>query len=233
MRKSILILLLILAFVPLLSFAQTPTPAPNCTANYNSPRLCNALPFFGGQAVTDIPTFIAALFTWLAGLIGTLALVMIIYGGAQMIFAQGDSAVVAKGKGTITNAVYGIIIIMFAYVIVSAVQYFVGVRDNVGDPGAINRNFFFNPLREEYLFNTSFPAFVDSVIRDFLGILGVIAVLYIIIAGFRYVSAQGNEDQVKKAKDSIKWAVIGLICIILSYVIISVVINTIGSAGQA
>jgi hypothetical protein len=95
MRKIFLVLLILIAFLPVLALA-----APNCTADYAGNKLCNALPIFGGQAVTDIPTFISAAFTWLATLIGTLALVMIIYGGAQMIFAQGDQQAITKAKST-------------------------------------------------------------------------------------------------------------------------------------
>jgi hypothetical protein len=222
MKKLVTIFILLILLVPVIGLAQN--NAPQCTANYTGTRLCNALSIFGGQAVTDIPSFIGALFTWLATLVGTLALVMIIFGGAQMIFAQGDPAAVSKGKGTITNAIYGLLIVMFGYVIVSGVQYFIGVRDDVANPGTVTRNFFFNPLRENYL-----PQFFQTTIMDFLTILGAISILYIIIAGFRYVTAGGNEEQTKKARQSITWAVLGLISILLSYVIVVIVINTVMS----
>ncbi|HYC79937.1 MAG TPA: hypothetical protein VEC17_02830 [Candidatus Binatia bacterium] len=221
MRKFLLLILLVVLLVPGLALAQQ---APNCTADYSAPKLCNALPFFGGQAVSDIPSFIAAAFTWLATLVGTLVLVMFIFGGAQMIFAQGDPAAVTKGKGTITNAVYGLIVIMFGYVIVSAVEYFLGVRADIGAPGSADRSFFFNPLREGYL-----PQFFQTTVIDFLGILGAISLLYIVIAGFRYLTAGGNEEQVKKAKQSITWALIGLGSIILSYAIVNMIIGTISA----
>lgn len=73
----------------------------------------------------------------------------------------------------------------------------------------------------------SLPLIVSNIIRGLLGLLGVIAVILIIYAGILWMTAQGEEDKVEKAKDILKQAVIGLIIIFLAYGITTFVINAI------
>ncbi|MEK9152326.1 MAG: hypothetical protein AAB692_03080, partial [Patescibacteria group bacterium] len=53
----------------------------------------------------------------------------------------------------------------------------------------------------------------------FLGLLGTVFVVLMIYAGYLYMTAQGNEEQVEKAKGLIKNAVIGLVIVFTSYMI--------------
>lgn len=48
---------------------------------------------------------------------------------------------------------------------------------------------------------------------------GIIAVLVIIFAGYLYITARGNPDQIKQGKDAIRGAVIGLIVVMLAFMI--------------
>lgn len=52
---------------------------------------------------------------------------------------------------------------------------------------------------------------------------GVIAVIVIIIAGFYFVTSNGNAQNVAKAKNAILGAVIGLIVVLLAYTITAIV----------
>ena len=66
----------------------------------------------------------------------------------------------------------------------------------------------------------------------FLGFAGAIAVLFIIFGGLKYVTAAGNEKQTESAKATLTAAVIGIIIILLSGVIVSLVATSIdGIAG--
>lgn len=69
---------------------------------------------------------------------------------------------------------------------------------------------------------------IGKIIGSLLGFLGVVFVVLMIYAGFLYMTAQGNEDQVTKAKDLIKNAVIGMVIISLAYAITTFVIGSIG-----
>lgn len=77
------------------------------------------------------------------------------------------------------------------------------------------------------------PALVGSIIGGLLGILGVVFVILMIYGGYLFMSAQGNEDQVEKAKDIIKNAVIGIVIIFLAYAITTFVIGAISGSEEA
>lgn len=64
---------------------------------------------------------------------------------------------------------------------------------------------------------------VLSVISMLLVVAAIIAILYLIIGGVRYITAAGNEELSESAKKTIQHAIIGLVIIILSFVIISVI----------
>jgi len=52
-------------------------------------------------------------------------------------------------------------------------------------------------------------------------IIGILAVILLIIAGFMFMTAQGNQQNIDNAKDVVKYAVIGLAVTFLSYVMIT------------
>jgi uncharacterized BrkB/YihY/UPF0761 family membrane protein len=56
---------------------------------------------------------------------------------------------------------------------------------------------------------------------------GIICVIILIIAGIMYVLSAGDSSKVKKAKDAIMGAVIGLIFILLAYTITAFVMGRI------
>jgi len=58
-----------------------------------------------------------------------------------------------------------------------------------------------------------------NLIQVALGLLGTICVVLMLYAGFMWMTAAGNEENVKKAQDIIKYAVIGLIIILSAYAI--------------
>lgn len=64
-----------------------------------------------------------------------------------------------------------------------------------------------------------------AVINIILALAGLIAVLVLIIGGFRYVTSFGNEEAVGKAKKMIINAILGIIIIILAFVVVRVVQN--------
>jgi len=64
-----------------------------------------------------------------------------------------------------------------------------------------------------------------NIIHIVLGFLGLLAVIMILIGGFKWMTAGGNEDQVGEAKKIIIAAVIGLLIIIASWAITNFVIT--------
>jgi hypothetical protein len=66
---------------------------------------------------------------------------------------------------------------------------------------------------------------ITKVIGWFFGITGALAVLFIIYGGVLYIVSAGNSDRQKQAKQTLIWAVIGLAVVVLSYFIVSLVLN--------
>lgn len=72
---------------------------------------------------------------------------------------------------------------------------------------------------------------VATVIEAFLGFLGIIFVIQMIYAGFSWMTAAGNDDQVKKATALIRRSIIGLIIIVSAYAITYTVFTLLPGAG--
>lgn len=60
---------------------------------------------------------------------------------------------------------------------------------------------------------------IATIIKVILGFLAVIFLILTIVAGFRWMTAGGNEDEVKKAVTTIKNSVIGLVIVLAAYAI--------------
>lgn len=69
----------------------------------------------------------------------------------------------------------------------------------------------------------------DKVLDNVLGLVywvgGLVCVIVIIIAGIIYATSSGDAQNVKKAKDAILYAVIGLVVIMMAFVITTYVIG--------
>ncbi|MFH1745205.1 MAG: hypothetical protein ABH881_03505 [bacterium] len=74
-----------------------------------------------------------------------------------------------------------------------------------------------------FSFDATVMDVVYVVVQAFLALLGTIFLALIIYAGFLWMTAGGNEDQLKKAKGIIQKAVIGFLIIACSYAITSFV----------
>lgn len=73
---------------------------------------------------------------------------------------------------------------------------------------------------------TDVSSIVLSVTRWVLDFAGAIAVLFIIFGGIQYITSAGNEKQAEAAKQTLTYAVIGIIVILLATVIITLISNT-------
>ncbi len=67
-------------------------------------------------------------------------------------------------------------------------------------------------------------ALAGTIIGYGLAFVGVIFFVLMLYAGFLWMTARGNEEQVKKAQELIQSAIIGMIIIFLSYVITNFVL---------
>lgn len=71
---------------------------------------------------------------------------------------------------------------------------------------------------------------VAIIIRDFMGLLGIIAVVLVLYGGFLWMTAGGEEEKIDKAKKTIVAAVIGLAIVLSAVAIAQFALNALGSA---
>lgn len=61
---------------------------------------------------------------------------------------------------------------------------------------------------------------LGNVVSGILGIAGAVAVIFIILAGIKYSTSQGEPAQLQKAKEQIIYAIVGLVFVIFAFVIV-------------
>lgn len=71
--------------------------------------------------------------------------------------------------------------------------------------------------------DTNPTGFVKSIFSLLLGISGGIALILIIISGYRLMASRGNPEQVQGAREMLTSAIVGLLFIILSFVILQII----------
>jgi hypothetical protein len=70
-----------------------------------------------------------------------------------------------------------------------------------------------------------------KVVNIISAIVGVVAVIMIIFGGFKYITSGGDSNNVSGAKNTIIYAIIGLVIVALAQLIVHFVLNT--SSGLA
>jgi len=68
---------------------------------------------------------------------------------------------------------------------------------------------------------------VTLVLNTLMWTVAALAIVFVVVGGIKYVTSGGDEKKVASAKNTILYAVIGLIVAILARVIIGVVISMI------
>jgi cytochrome bd-type quinol oxidase subunit 2 len=66
---------------------------------------------------------------------------------------------------------------------------------------------------------------IKNIINIFSLIVGVVAVIMIIFGGFRYITSGGNDSSVGSAKNTILYAVVGLVIVALAQIIVRFVLT--------
>jgi Type IV secretion system pilin len=158
-------------------------------------------------AIIEILLFIAG---FLAGFI-------IIYGAFKFITSQGEPGKVASARTTIANAIVGLLIAVIASRVVS----FIGGK--LAEKAASSSG-------NGVLGNANIPNVAASgnnladILSFVFALAGAIALLVITIAGFRFVISQGDPQKVATARQTILYAVVGLVIAILSFTIFKFVL---------
>ena len=80
---------------------------------------------------------------------------------------------------------------------------------------------------------TTLPTIIQNYVNYFIGFSALVAVIYGIYGGFIYLTAGGNDEQVKKAKTIFKQVAIGLVVIFLAYSVVEFVMSSLRTSATA
>ena len=117
MKKAIVFLLILLVFSLFISSAVNAKDDPTGAVTLTNPL---------GEGVTP-QIFIGKIIKAILGIVGSLALVMFIYGGFNWMTAAGNAEKVEKGKQILLWATIGLIVIFTSYALVKFVFTSLGV----------------------------------------------------------------------------------------------------------
>lgn len=170
----------------------------------------SALPIFIGKIALNV------LFD-LSLIIGYLALAMIVFGGFQYIYSQGDPGKMAKGKKTLMAAVIGTTIALSASVVINTASAILGTSFHGSGINSLKGN-------------TISTDTISNILNYAYSMAGLVAVAFIIKGGFDYVLSQGDPGKTAQGTRTLITAVVGLVIVILARLITGLVLTTTGSA---
>ncbi|MBI4253164.1 hypothetical protein HY623_03250 [Candidatus Uhrbacteria bacterium] len=71
------------------------------------------------------------------------------------------------------------------------------------------------------------PELIGDTLRRFLEIIGIIALVIFIYGGFLWMISLGDETRVKRGRETMIWAGMGLIAILGSYIVIKFILDAV------
>jgi len=66
--------------------------------------------------------------------------------------------------------------------------------------------------------------FLQTILYFLLTVSVIIAVIFLVIGGYRYVTARGNDDAVEAAKKTITHSIVGMVVISAAWIILAIVL---------
>ena len=76
------------------------------------------------------------------------------------------------------------------------------------------------------------PELIGKIIKGVLGLVGSLALLMFIYGGITWMTSGGNEEKIKKGKQILTWAVLGIVMIFTSYSILNLVFEILRSPSS-
>ncbi len=203
MRKSFLVFIL-LVFCGL--SVALPVGAQNILPN----PLAKMVGGLGNATVVDV---VFAAFKGFAGLFALFAFGFLIISGFKLIMARDNPQALTSAKEGITWSVGGFVVALLAYSLVAAAANFLG---STGTDELANPNVLTPPIKD-----TGFADLFKTVVRNVLGLAFTVALLMLVYGGYLFIFSAGNEQRVTSGKTVLKWAVAGMLVILLAYSILS------------
>jgi len=160
----------------------------------------------------------------LFGIVAYAAVFFVVLGGFNVLFSGGDPGKVSKGKMTIMNALLGVAVALLA----SGLVRF--VNDTLIGTG--NHNLRIENSTGTFRVVDGYDVNTDDVwlgaMGAFLMVAGIGAVMMVVWGGVKLSMASGDPAATAKAKNTILFALIGAIVMLLASFIVGFVADSVG-----
>lgn len=149
-----------------------------------------------------------------------LVLGYVIYGGYLYMFSSGDAGKALAGKKTLQHAFIGLAITLSAYAIFGAIRIALIGGGTFGDCDITTGK---TCVTDNEL--------ITNLIQWVVGMGGIVAVIFVVVGGWGYITAAGDPGKLQKAKTTIMYALIGLIIVALAEVLTAFVSSLVREAN--
>lgn len=168
-------------------------------------------------AVTPLVDYIVNILT---GLFVVAVILIIVVSGVQISASAGNPEVIKNAKSHIFNAVLGIALLISSRAILSLFGIYdagIGFAPPVTLFSKINRsNLSLNDFQQVLLNGIAIATFLA----------GIVSIVFLIVGGVRYIISAGNPEGLKGAKNTVLYALVGLVISIMAYGIVTFVVNS-------
>jgi hypothetical protein len=151
----------------------------------------------------------AALLEGLMRVAGVVSIFFIIYGGFKYMSSQGSPDGTASARRTIINSLVGLLIAIFASVVVSFAMDLLAGGSGGGDA----------------LPETTTNGVIQRVLNFIYALSGITAAVYIVIGAIKYTTSTGDSGKTLSARNTIIYAVVGMIIVLSAYLITGALLN--------
>lgn len=168
---------------------------------------CLGLPGCGAPPVNVVgAAAIPIAATILLNTIAVLSLLFIMIGGARFVLAFGREEELQKAQKSILWSVVGLLVALSSHKIVTIIVSETYIPSSATGGG---------PLFD----------FLQSVVRILALLLNITFLLVVVLGGMRMVYARGQEEEVKKGRNMVAYAIIGAIIINVAPIVVKAVIT--------
>lgn len=164
-----------------------------------------------------------ALLGFLAGVVGAIALIVMLFSTIQIMAAGGDAEAVKKGKELFTGAVTGLLFIIFSVTLLKIIT-----GDILQLPGftLVPRAYAqYQVPYQDYYAATGIKAGLTNSVGGIIGVFlpyiliiaGLVLFAMLVFGGFTMLSGAASKDGMEKGKAMVTHALIGFLIIFAAY----------------
>ncbi|OGZ39931.1 MAG: hypothetical protein A3I20_03350 [Candidatus Portnoybacteria bacterium RIFCSPLOWO2_02_FULL_40_15] len=146
---------------------------------------------------------------WVAGIVATLAVLVIMIGGIQYMASGGNEKKIEGARKTIQWSVIGLGIVLLSWSLLNELTKILGVE----------------PPPSGKLPTLPIETVIIRTINWIAGIIAIVAVLVVLVSGVVWMTAGGEEERVKTARKWLTAGLIGLAVSLAAVIIVNVVLG--------